>query len=175
MHMFKIITCMNNKNAIGKDNGLLYHIKSDMTNFKSMTIGNVVVMGRKTFESLPNKEPLKDRINIIMTTDENYCVDANDNVYITHSVDETVDLCESMFTDKEWFVIGGGSIYDAFLVKDLVDDIRVTLVDDDSDGDAFFPNVSFDDNWKVYYKSDMQTASINGNDVGYRFLVYKKK
>lgn len=168
--MFKIITCMNNKNAIGKDNGLLYHIKSDMANFKSMTIGNVVIMGRKTFESLPNQKPLKDRINIIITSDENYCVDADDNVYIVHGIDDAVDLCSSMFSDKEWFVIGGGSIYNAFLLKNLVDEIRVTLVDDDVDGDVYFPNINFYDDWRLYYKSD----GADSNGITYKFLVYKK-
>ena len=72
--MFKIIACINQKRALGKDGKLLYTIKNDLANFKRMTVGNVVIMGRKTFESLPNGEPLKDRINIILTSNEEYGV-----------------------------------------------------------------------------------------------------
>ena len=79
--MFKIIACINQKRALGKDGKLLYTIKNDLLNFKRQTLGNVVIMGRKTFESLPNKEPLKDRINIILTSNEEYGVSQDfDNV-----------------------------------------------------------------------------------------------
>ena len=69
--MFKIIACINKRGVIGNHGKLLYSIKNDMKNFKSMTIGNVVIMGRYTFESLPKKKPLKDRINIIITNQNN--------------------------------------------------------------------------------------------------------
>ena len=67
--MFKIITCINKKGVIGNEGKLLYHIKNDLANFKRMTVGNVVIMGRKTFESLPGGKPLNDRINIVLTHD----------------------------------------------------------------------------------------------------------
>ena len=82
--MFKIIACINKRGVIGNHGKLLYSIKNDMKNFKSMTIGNVVIMGRYTFESLPKKKPLKDRINIIITKDNEYNVEASDNVFIVH-------------------------------------------------------------------------------------------
>ena len=81
MTKFKIIACINQKKALGKDGKLLYHIGNDLANFKRMTVGNVVVMGRKTYESLPNGEPLKNRINVIVTSNEEFGVDQKyDNV-----------------------------------------------------------------------------------------------
>lgn len=101
MTNFKIIACINQKRVLGNEGKLLYHIGNDLANFKRMTVGNVVIMGRKTFESLPNGVPLKDRVNIIITTDEEYGVDAKfDNVYIVHSVEDAVELCDAFFSDK---------------------------------------------------------------------------
>jgi dihydrofolate reductase len=140
-----------------------------------MTVGNVVIMGRKTFESLPNGVPLKDRVNIIITTDEEYGVDAKfDNVYIVHSVEDAVELCDAFFSDKEVFVIGGESIYRQFMEKDLVNEMRLTIVNDDADGDAVFPEYNEED-WYVYYKSMAQVSSWEGVDKSFYFEVLLKK
>ena len=128
--MFKIIVCLNKKGVIGKDGKLLYHIKNDSSNFKSITSGNVVIMGRKTFESLPKKSPLPNRVNIIITSDENYCVEASENVYIVHSVKDAVEMSKSLFSDKEVFVIGGESIYKQFLNGGEVSEMFLTIVHD---------------------------------------------
>ena len=172
--MFKIIACINEKRVIGKDGNLLYHIKNDLANFKSMTVGNVVVMGRKTFESLPGGKPLPDRINIVLTTDVEYAIEPNDNVFITHSVQDTVDLCEALFPDKEWFVIGGESIYKQFMENGLVSEMRLTLVNDDSDGDTFFPEFSEDD-WYTYYNSMSMVSKRDYVETSFYFKILKKK
>lgn len=157
MLKFIIIACINQKRAIGKNGKLLYHISNDISNFARMTKNNgVVIMGRKTFESLPNGEPLKDRINIILTSNEEYSVSQGfDNVYIVHSVKDVIELCEAFFSDKELFVIGGEALYHQFMDGDLVDELRLTLVNDDKEGDAHFPEFSTNE-WKVYYKSMLQ-------------------
>jgi dihydrofolate reductase len=140
-----------------------------------MTVGNVVIMGRKTFESLPNGAPLKDRVNIIITTDEEYGVDAEfDNVYIVHSVEDAVELCDAFFSDKEVFVIGGESIYRQFMEKDLVGEMRLTIVNDDTEGDAVFPEYNEED-WYVYYKSMAQVSSWEGVDKSFYFEILLKK
>jgi dihydrofolate reductase len=140
-----------------------------------MTVGNVVIMGRKTFESLPNGVPLKDRVNIIITTDEEYGVDAKfDNVYIVHSVEDAVELCDAFFSDKEVFVIGGESIYRQFMEKDLVGEMRLTIVNDDTEGDAVFPEYNEED-WYVYYKSMAQVSSWEGVDKSFYFEILLKK
>lgn len=175
MTNFKIIACINQKRVLGNEGKLLYHIGNDLANFKRMTVGNVVIMGRKTFESLPNGAPLKDRVNIIITTDEEYGVDANfDNVYIVHSVEDAVELCDAFFSDKEVFVIGGESIYRQFMEKDLVNEMRLTIVNDDTEGDAVFPEYNEED-WYVYYKSMAQVSSWEGVDKSFYFEILLKK
>lgn len=175
MTNFKIIACINQKRVLGNEGKLLYHIGNDLANFKRMTVGNVVIMGRKTFESLPNGAPLKDRVNIIITTDKEYGVDANfDNVYIVHSVEDTIELCDAFFSDKEVFVIGGESIYRQFMEKDLVNEMRLTIVNDDTEGDVVFPEYNEED-WYVYYKSMAQVSSWEGVDKSFYFEILLKK
>ena len=168
--MFKIIVCLNKKGVIGNDGKLLYHIKNDLSNFKSITSGNVVIMGRKTFESLPKKLPLPNRVNIIITSDENYCVEASENVYIVHSVKDDVEMSKSLFSDKEVFVIGGESIYKQFLNSGEVSEMFLTIVHDEADGDSHFPQYNTDE-WKTYYKSSVQ----KDGDLEFEFTILKRK
>lgn len=175
MTKFKIIACINQKRVLGNEGKLLYHIGNDMANFKRQTLNSVVIMGRKTFESLPNNEPLKDRVNIIITSNEEYGVSAEfKNVYIVHSVKDAVELCDAFFGDKEVFVIGGESIYRQFMEENLVDEMRLTIVNDDADGDAVFPEYN-EDEWYVYYKSMAQVSSWEGVDKSFYFEVLLKK
>lgn len=176
MLKFIIIACINQKRAIGKNGKLLYHIGNDISNFARMTKNNgVVIMGRKTFESLPNGEPLKDRINIILTSNEEYGVSQDfDNVYIVHSVKDVIELCEAFFSDKELFVIGGEALYRQFMDGDLVDELRLTVVKDDEEGDATFPEFN-ENEWSTYYKSMAQVSSWEGVDKSFYFHVLKRK
>lgn len=176
MLKFIIIACINQKRAIGKNGKLLYHIGNDISNFARMTKNNgVVIMGRKTFESLPNGEPLKDRINIILTSNEEYGINQDfDNVYIVHSIKDTVELCEAFFSDKELFVIGGEELYRQFMDNDLVDEMRLTIVKDDEEGDVNFPDFN-EDEWYTYYKSMAQVSSWQGVDKSFYFQILKRK
>lgn len=168
---FKIIACINEKLALGNEGQLLYHIGNDMKNFKRMTINNVVIMGRKTFESLPNQQPLPNRINIIITNNVDYSIENNyDNVYIVSSIEDAINLCEAFYSDKECFVIGGSSIYEQFINKELVDTLYLTQVNDDSEGDTYFPNVL--DNWYLFYQS--YTQRQRSDELTYKFSIYKK-
>lgn len=170
--MFKIVACINQKKVLGKDGKLIFHISNDLENFRRMTINNVVIMGRKTFEELPNGKPLKDRINIILSSDDEFGVDLEyDNVYIAHSINDVIELCEAFFQDKELFVIGGEKVYHQFMEQNLVDEMRLTIVDDNSDGDVFFPEY-VEDEWYTYYKSTNQTE---GSEKPFYFVVLKKK
>lgn len=175
MTKFKIIACVNQKMALGKEGKLLYKIRNDHANFARMTTNNVVIMGRATYESLPNGEPLKGRINIIMTSNEEFGIDPKyDNVYIVHSLKDAVELCDAFFYDKEVFVIGGESIYRQFMEADLVDEMRLTIVNDDEDGDVFFPQYNEED-WYVYYKSMAQVSSNDNVDKSFYYVILKKK
>lgn len=173
---FKIIACINKKKAIGINGELLYHLSSDIKNFVRMTKFNgVLLMGRATFESLPNGEPLKDRINVVLTSNEDYGVDPKfENVYIVHSVKDAVELCEAFFSEKELFVIGGESVYRQFMDEGLVDEMRLTIVNDEAEGDAFFPEYNEDD-WYIYYKSMAQTSSYEGVDKSFYYEILLKK
>ena len=166
--MFTIICCVNNKFYIGKDNKLLYHIKDDMANFKKITTGNVVIMGRNTFESLPNKSSLPNRINIIITSDKKYQIKSSENTYIVSSIEDAIDLCKSMFNDKKWYVIGGASIYKQFLSLNIL-----TVIDDNTKGDVkvdFFKDAI--NNWATDYESEMQTDKKT--NLKFHFLYLKK-
>lgn len=175
MTNFKIIACINQKKALGKEGKLLYTIKNDLANFKRMTLGNVVIMGRKTFESLPNGEPLKDRINVIITSNEEFSVDSKfDNVFIVKSIEDAIELCEALFEGKELFVIGGETVYRQFMEKGLVDEMRLTIVNDETEGDVFFPEYN-EDEWYVYYESMAQVSSWKGVDKSFYFEILKKK
>ena len=144
-----------------------------MANFKKITTGNVVIMGRNTFESLPNKNPLPNRINIIITSDKNYHIKSNENVYIVSSIEDAIDLCKSLFNDKKWFVIGGASIYKQFLSINMVDEMILTIVDDNTKGDVkvdFFNDAI--NNWSTDYESETQTDKKT--NLKFKFLYLKK-
>ena len=174
--MFKIIACINNRRCLGKNGRLIYHIHNDMQNFRRMTMGNVVVMGRKTFESLPKQEPLPGRINVILTSDPNYCIenekikDEKTEVYIVHTIDDVCELCQSLFPDKDWFLIGGATMFSHFMCADLVNEVRLTIVDDDLVGDAFFPLYDKEAGWEKYF----ETLPQDEDGVKYRYLFLKK-
>ena len=169
--MFKIISCVTKKGVIGDEGRLLYVIENDLANFKRMTVGNVVIMGRKTFESLPDGKPLSDRINIVLTRDLEWGTEPADNLFIVNSVEDAVELCKAYFADKELFVIGGESIYKQFLDNGLVDEMRLTIVNDDTSGDAHFPSYNEKD-WRVYYET---TKQMHDKDTSFIFRVLKKK
>ena len=120
--------------VIGKDNQLLWHIPDDLRRFKALTLGHPVIMGRKTFESLPSKaRPLPGRPNIVITRDAAW---AHEGVVVAHSLNEA--LAKARELDREEVFIGGGTqIYEQALP--FVDRLYLTLIDDQKDGDVFFP------------------------------------
>lgn len=144
-----------------------------MANFKKITTGNVVIMGRNTFESLPNKAPLPNRVNIIITSDKNYHIKSNENTYMASSIEDAVNLCKSLFNDKKCYVIGGASIYKQFLSLNMVDEMFLTIVDDNTEGDvkANFFNDAIN-NWSINYESEMQTDKKT--TLKFKFLYMKK-
>ena len=113
--MYILIACMDVFRGIGNEGELLYHIDEDSQMFKDRTIDNVVIMGRKTLESLPGGKPLKDRINIVITHDKDYKCD---NAIVCHSKDDVERVIferDLGRPDKKFFVIGGESIYKMFI------------------------------------------------------------
>src|SRR3989304_9524647 len=103
-----IIAAIGRNRELGKDNKLLWHIPEDMKRFKDLTTNQVVIMGRKTYESLPPKyRPLPKRVNIVVTRDQNY---SSEGAFVAHSVEEAIE--KSREHRKEIFIIGGAQIYE---------------------------------------------------------------
>ena len=105
--IMNLIVAADKNWGIGKDNKLLVSIPSDMKFFRQETMGKVVVMGRKTLESFPNGLPLKNRTNVVLTSDKNYQVK---DAVIVHSIDEVLEELKK-YDDDEIYVIGGGKVY----------------------------------------------------------------
>lgn len=151
--------------AIGKNNSLLVRIPADMKYFRQMTEGNIVVMGRKTLESFPGGQPLKNRVNVVLTTDKNYKV--KDTV-IVHSVEEMVEELKK-YNSEDVYVIGGESIYRQLLP--YCTKAYVTKIDHAYDADTYFPNLDADPEWEMTKISDEQTYF----DLEYVFVIYERR
>lgn len=175
-----IIACINSVDAIGKDNKLLYRIPSDLLNFKLLTDGRVIIMGRNTYESLP-KKPLKNRIHIIISSDADYTPTCREGetVYVVNSIDAAIQTAET-FGIEEVFVIGGASVYRQFMEQDNVDKLFITLVEDEEEGDVHFPAIE-DSKWQLRSITDAMTHLIEDEEthqvknLNYQFLTYERK
>lgn len=161
--MINIIVAHNTEQAIGLKNKLLYKLPEDLSRFKKLTKNHVLVMGRKTYESLPTK-PLKDRITIVLTSDPNYAIN-NPNIFCANSVKQTLDIFESIkstIDNKEQkpflWVCGGQKVYEDFICYS--DEIHTTVVEDSKKGDSYFPLLN-DHIWKVTFSALMKDGSYD--------------
>lgn len=159
-----LIAAVDKNWAIGKDNGLLVSIPADMKFFRETTIGKVVVMGRKTLESFPNGLPLKNRVNIVLTTDYSYQVK---DAVIVHSKEELEEELQK-YNSEDIYVIGGESVYR--LLLDACDTAHITKIDYAYEADAFFPNLDENPDWEIVADSEEQTYF----DLEFYFLKYQK-
>ena len=158
-----IIVAVDKNWAIGKNNKLMWSIPADMKFFRETTKGNIVIMGRKTLESFPQGQPLKNRVNIVITKNPNY---KGKDAVVVHSIEEA--LAESKKYEGETYVIGGESIYRAMLP--YCDTALVTKIDHAYDADTYFPNLDADKEWQMTKISDEQTCF----DLEYYFTVYER-
>ena len=159
-----LIAAVDKNWAIGKDNGLLVSIPADMKFFRETTTGKVVVMGRKTLESFPNGLPLKNRVNIVLTTDFSYQVK---DAVIVHSKEELEEELHK-YNSEDIYVIGGESVYR--LLLDACDTAHITKIDYAYEADAFFPNLDENPDWEIVADSEEQTYF----DLEFYFLKYQK-
>ncbi len=160
-----VIAAVDSNWGIGKDNRLLVRIPADMKFFRETTTGKVVVMGRRTLESFPNGQPLKNRVNIVLTHDRSYQAEG---AIIVYSIEELYQILEQYDSD-DVYVIGGESIY-----EQLIDDCTVahiTKIDFSYDADAHFPNLDEKSDWQITEDSEEQTYF----DLIYHFYKYEKK
>ena len=156
-----LIVAVDKNWAIGAGNKLLVSIPQDMKFFRETTKGKVVAMGRKTLESFPGGQPLK---NIVMTTDKAY---STNGIVLVHSLEEM--LCElKKYPSEDIYVIGGETIYRQLLPH--CDRAYITRIDHAYDADTYFPNLDEDPQWKMTKTSEEQTYF----DLEYAFTVYER-
>ena len=163
--MINIIAAIQEKDrGLGKNNDLLSHIPEDMKHFRETTKDSVVIMGRKTWESIPEKfRPLPNRDNIVITRQENY--DAP-GAAVTHSLNEAIGYAKNNFQDKEIFIIGGAQIYTEALP--IADKLYLTLIETDKEADVFFP--VYEDQFTII-KENERAVSTNGPSFKFLELV----
>ena len=130
-NLITLIAAASENNVIGKDNKLIWHLSDDLKHFKDLTKGHVVIMGRKTFESMPKALP--NRTNIIITRKTDYM--AKDAI-VVNSLNQAL---EKAVGDNQPFIIGGGEIYS--LGIKIADRIELTRVHTELEGDAYFPEI----------------------------------
>lgn len=140
-----LIVAMGKDREIGKDNDLIWHLPKDMKFFKETTTQHIVLMGRKNWESIPEKyRPLVNRENVVLTRNENY---KTEGAAIFNSLEKAIETYNSKSEKRTLFVIGGAEIYKLALENKLIDEMYITHIDEAFDADAFFPEIDYS-NWQ---------------------------
>lgn len=161
--MLSIIVAMANRNVIGKDNRLIWHLPEDLKRFKNLTTGRTIIMGRKTFESLGGILP--NRKHIVLCKSEKLKID-NENVVVVNDVELLKEYIDS---EEEAFVIGGGMIYS--LLLPYAKKMYITKINADFDGDTFFPQVDYGQ-WKLVKRE--KGIKNEKNPYDYEYITYIK-
>ena len=162
--MITIIAAVSENNALGKDNGLIWHLPEDLKRFKKLTNNHCIIMGRKTFESLPKMHPLPNRHNIVITRNKDFKID---DVTICHSIEEALKVSSY---DNQPFIIGGGEIYK--LAMKFTKKIELTKIYKTFDADTFFPKID-ENKWKLVEEKFHKKNDIN--NFNFSYLTYLKK
>lgn len=160
-----LIVAVDKNWAIGNRGQMLVSIPADQKLFREETMGKVIVMGRKTLESLPGGQPLYGRTNLVLTRDPDYKVKG---ALVCHSMEEALEALKG-YRDQDIFVIGGQTVYEQFLPYCKV--AHVTYIDYDYQADTYFPDLEKDENWVLAANSDEQTYF----DLCYEFRLYVRK
>jgi len=151
--MINIIAAIGKRRELGKDNRLLWHLPQDLARFKRLTLDQVVIMGRKTYESIG--KPLPNRLNIVITHRKDYCANG---CWIVAKLDQALALAQEKAPNKEIFLIGGGQLYQQGIA--YAQKLYLTLVDGEFEADTFFPDYS------TFKKI---VAQEEGEDNGYHY------
>jgi dihydrofolate reductase len=161
--MISIIVAVSEDWGIGKDNELLWHISEDLKRFKRLTSGNTVIMGKKTWESLPRR-PLPGRKNIVLTDNPKESIE---NAVTAYSLQDSLNKCDQ---NEEIFIIGGGSIYRQFMP--VADRLFITHVHMKAPADIFFPEIDLSI-WEITEKEEFKTEGDDG--IPYTYTIYERK
>lgn len=165
-HRLSILVAMARNRVIGQNNKLPWHLPADLKHFKVLTMGQVIVMGRKTYESIG--KPLPGRSNIIITRQAGYAVPG---ATVVTSIDDALLTCEETSSiNGENFIIGGETLYRQTLK--ICQRMYITEIQRDFEGDVFFPE--FDpDEWEETQRD--KHISENGANLEYHFVVLDRK
>jgi dihydrofolate reductase len=161
--MISLIVAVSENMGIGKDNGLLWHIPEDLKRFRRLTYGNTIIMGKKTWESLPVR-PLPGRKNIVLTDLPHECIECSVTAY---SIEDALSKCDA---EEEIFIIGGGSVYRQFMP--LADRLYITHVRQEAPADVYFPEID-SETWKVIEEEEFPASDTT--PVPYTYIVYERK
>ena len=159
MKKISIIVAMSENFVIGLKNKLPWHISADLKNFKNITLGNPIIMGRKTYDSIG--KPLKDRDNIVISRDNSLIIDG---VEVLDSLEKAIFMTAEA---PETFIIGGQQIYQIALP--FATHMYITKVEGNFEGDAYFPDYNQEE-WKEVGREDL----ITENNLKFSFLKYKR-
>lgn len=162
--MLSIIVAKAKNNVIGKNNELIWHLPEDLKRFKALTTGKVIIMGRKTFESLGRVLP--NRKHVIFTRNLDFTIE-NENVEVVHDLSEIQKYIDA---EDECFVIGGGLIYN--MLMPYTDKIYATVINQDFDGDTYFPVIN-EQEWKIE-KIEKGLKNEN-NPYDYEYIDYTRR
>ncbi|MBN2619139.1 MAG: dihydrofolate reductase [Spirochaetales bacterium] len=154
--MITIIVAIDKKRGIGNKGKLLAYIPGDLPRFRKLTTGNTVIMGRKTFDSLPNG-PLPNRQNIVITRNKDLKIKGAE---IAYSLQEAINKSTGKI-----FIIGGGQIYEDSL--EIADRLLITKINKQFTADTYFPE--FDDTWKLISSQENEC-----DDFTYTYDTYEK-
>lgn len=167
MRNLSMIVAVDENNAIGKDNTLLWHLPNDLKRFKELTIGKTIIMGKKTYLSLP-KRPLPNRISIVLCNDDSEFLNQKEENVIKVSTIEDVFYA---LPHSESFVIGGGMIYKLFLP--YIETLYLTQIFHQFDADTFFPKFDSEP-FELTQASELQQPNEK-HAYPYQFQIWKNK
>ena len=159
-----MIVAVDENWAIGNKGELLVRIPNDQKMFRNETINKVVVLGRKTMDTFPQKQPLPKRTNIILTRNPEYTVQ---DAIVVHSVEELLEELKN-YNSEDVYIIGGDSVYQQMLP--YCDVAHVTYIEQSYAADSYFPNLDKDPEWALVAESDEQTYF----DITYYFRKYER-
>jgi len=158
--VLSIIVALSEDYVIGCNNKLIWHISRDLKRFKKITYGKTIIMGRKTFESLPGVLP--NRKHIVITKDHNYNIE-DENVLVVHNIEDVLKYAHS---EEEAFVIGGGEIYTQLLP--YCTKLYLTKVISEKKGDTYFPQFNMEDYTVI------ECEKHSENNMEYSFITLQK-
>ena len=160
--LLTMIAAAAKNDALGKDNDLIWHISEDLKRFKRLTSGHTIIMGRKTFESMPKALP--NRTNIVLTNKKDY---QPEGAIVVHTIEDALNLVKD---DTQPFIIGGGEIYRLFMP--YCDRIELTRVHHNFEADVFFPQIDLNQ-WKEIARENIDATKEQ--PYHYSYITFEKK